>query len=112
MAKRRKDGAEVEWDFFSFPVFFAFALGAFLAVLLYPFGIVIFVLSLFGVSFGIAHIAGHTFRKRSADRRRQREEEDERERRALAARAANLRAGEIASVRRRRRRGGQSSRNE
>jgi hypothetical protein len=107
MAKRRKDPKEnIEWNFVSFPVFFAFFLGAFLAVLLYPFGLVVFVISLFGVSFGVAHMISHWFHRRSLDKRRQRDEEDERERRALAARALNAREGEAASVARRRRRRG------
>jgi hypothetical protein len=106
MAKRRKDGGkQVEWDFFSFPVLFAFALGAFISSLLYPFGQLVFIFSLFGVSFGIAHIISHWFRRRALDKQRARDEEAERERRALAARNLNARQAEAASVRRRRRRG-------
>jgi hypothetical protein len=105
MAKQRKAEKDVEWDFISFPVLFAFALGAFLSVLLYPFGMIVFIVSLFGVSFGVAHMISHWYRKRALDKRRERDEEAERERRALAARSANARQAEAASIRRRRRRG-------
>jgi hypothetical protein len=84
--------------------------GLFLGTLLaYPIGIIIFIVSLFGMSFGVAHIIGHWYRKRITERARQKAEEDEKERRALAARAANAREGAAmsnAQRRRRRTRGG------
>lgn len=109
--KTRPTNAAGDWDFFSFPCLFAFALGAFVAALLVPLSpFLVFVLSLFGVSFGLAHIMTHTFRRKTLERARQREEEDERERRALAARAIAAQQNEArsnASKRRRRnRRGG------
>jgi hypothetical protein len=99
--KRRED---IEWDFLSFPTYFAFFAGMLLSVLLLPIAPVVFVVSLFGTSFCAAHAISRWFRNRSIDRRLQRAEEDERERRALAARAANAAQGEGASQRRRRRR--------
>ena len=104
--RRRQDDREIEWDFFSFPVLFGFSLGAFIATLLYPLGQIVFVVSLFGVSFGVAHIFTHWLRRRSLDRARQRAEEEERERRALAARAEASRPSEPPPGRRRRRRRG------
>lgn len=108
MSQRRgRADQEIEWHFFAFPVFFAFALGALFATILAPFLFpVIFVLSLFGVSFGTAHMISHSWRRRGLRKRRMSEEEEERERRALAARAARetAEAGESTSLRRRRRR--------
>jgi len=104
--KRKKDKQDLEWDFFSFPCAFTFALGAFTAVLLFAIpGIppLLFVVSLFSVSFGSAHIMSRWFRNRTLGRRIEQAEEDERERRALAARAANAQAGEATRRRRRRR---------
>ena len=103
--KQRKD--ELEWDFFSFPTYFAFFVGMllgffFLVITGFAFGV--FVLSLFGTSFCTAHAITRYFRNRGVDKRMQRAEEDERERRALAARAANAMQGEALSPRRRRRR--------
>ncbi len=106
MSQRQKPPQEVEWNFFSFPVAYGFAVGGFIALIwaaFIPFNI-LFTVFLFAVSFGTAHLLAHTFRKRSLARRREMEEEEERERRALAARAANTQAGEAASKRRRRRR--------
>lgn len=104
MSRRGRGGAPVEWDFFSFPVAFGFALGMFVAVLLYPLGPLLFIVSLFLVSFGTAHIISRWLRRRTVDRRQQRQDEAERERRALAARQAAAVANEQASPRRRRRR--------
>jgi hypothetical protein len=101
---RRQGRRDIEWEFFTFPVAFAFACGALLATLLYPLGFFVFIISLFGVSFGMAHMFTHWWRRRTTDRRIAKEEEAERERRALAARAAAAQAGEAASPRRRRRR--------
>ena len=106
---RRETARPAEWHFFSFPVYFAFAAGAFLATMLTftPLAFPIWVLSMFGTSFGLAHIVSHAVRRRTTDRARQREEEDERERRALAARSAAAGAAAEArsgAVRRRRRR--------
>jgi hypothetical protein len=109
--RRRNENQEKEWDFFSFAPLFAFTCGAFLATMLLFLSqgllfLPIWVLSMFGASFGLAHIISHQLRKRTLDRRVQAEEEEERERRALAARAAAR--GEAAApgavVRRRRRR--------
>jgi hypothetical protein len=102
---QRKD--DIEWNFFSFPTYFAFFAGMligffFLVITGFAFGV--FVLSLFGTSFCTAHAITRYFRNRNVDRRLQRADDDERERRALAARAANALEGEAASPRRRRRR--------
>jgi 4-hydroxybenzoate polyprenyltransferase len=105
--RRREPPREIEWHFFSFPVAFGFAVGGLCALVLalfFPQGV--FILFLFGTSFGLAHIVTNWFKRRTLDRRRDRTEEEERERRALAARAAAAQAGEAASPRRRRRRRG------
>lgn len=107
MSRQQRDPKrDIEWNFYSFPVAFAFFLGAFIATLLYPLGFFVFFISLFGVSFGLAHIGGHWYRKRVGDRARQKADEDERERRALAARVASSQQGAAASNARRRRRRG------
>ena len=74
------------------------------AVILYPLGPLLFIGSLFLVSFGTAHIISRWMRRRTLDRRRQLDEEHERERRALAAREASLKTSEEPVRRRRRRR--------
>ncbi len=80
---------KVDWHFFSFPVAFAFALGAFTATILaLALWVPLFIVSLFGVSFGTAHVISHWFQNRAVTRKHNRDEEAERERRALAARAA------------------------
>jgi hypothetical protein len=95
----------VEWDFYSFPVLFAIAGSAFVTVLLYQFlAPILFVVSLFGLSFCTAHVISRWMRNRTVGKRLEKAEEEERERRALAARAANAQAGEAMSKRRRRRR--------
>jgi hypothetical protein len=100
--KRRED---LEWDFFSFPTYFAFFVGMLVAsILVFIFGGYLFIVALFGTSFCTAHAISRWFRNRGVDKRMQRAEEDERERRALAARAANAMQGEAQSPRRRRRR--------
>ena len=104
MSRRRRSDQPVEWNFFSFPVAFAFALGMFVAVMLYPLGPILFVVSLFLTSFGVAHIVSHWLRRRTLDRQRQKAEEEERERRALAARASAQRENEESARPRRRRR--------
>lgn len=104
MSRRRRSDEPIEWNFFSFPVAFGFALGMFVSVILYPLGPLLFVGSLFLVSFGTAHIISRWMKRRTLDRRQQLDEEHERERRALAAREANLRATEEPVRRRRRRR--------
>jgi len=112
MARRRRpepSGQQADWNFRSFPTFFGFACGALTATLLLLLtgGALVFVVwlvSLFGVSFGVAHIIGHTLRRRGLDRAIEHEEEMERERRALAARDAAALEGESHSIRRRRRR--------
>jgi hypothetical protein len=105
--KRPGQKPDVEWDFFSFPVLFAVAASAFVTVLLYQFlAPILFVVSLFGLSFCTAHMLSRWFRNRTVGKRIEKAEEEERERRALAARAANAQAGEAASnaARKRRRR--------
>jgi hypothetical protein len=103
--RRRRNDEPVEWNFFSFPVAFAFVLGMFVAVLLYPLGPLIFIVSLFFTSFGVAHIINRWFRHRSLDRQKQRDEDAERERRALATRTSSAqRVAEEAPPRPRRRR--------
>ena len=103
--RRQTPRAEVEWDFFSFPTYFAFALGALIATLLYPLGLFVFIIALFGTSFGVAHIMSHLWQRRVTQKRRQREVEDERERRALLARSTSSLENEAQSRRRRRKRG-------
>lgn len=102
---------DIEFDFFSFPAYFGFALGGLTCFFLLLFfgsltiGITaIFVIFLFGSSFGTAHLVSHWFRRRVMDKRLQRENEDERERRALVAREAASLDNEQSSHRRRRRR--------
>jgi hypothetical protein len=104
MARRENQTKRTEWHFFSFPVLSGFLFGALVATLLAPFGGLVFLVSLFGVSFCLAHIISHWFRNRSIDKALQRAEDDERERRALLARQAASREGAAASVARRRRR--------
>jgi len=106
----RQPRPDLEWDFWSFPTYFAFAGGGLIAILLFAFlaslGLqaVVFVIFLFGTSFCTAHVLSHWWQRRVTDKRRQREQEDERERRALAARSAAALENEQASRRRRRRR--------
>ena len=98
---------DLEWNFFSFPTYFAFFGGmlfGFMFLVISGFPDAVFIISLFGTSFCTAHAISRWFRNRGIDKRVQRAEEDERERRALAARAANALDGESASPRRRRRR--------
>ena len=114
MARQRpRTVSSPEWQFATFPVFFGFMGGAFFVAFLtwLTQGIafnILFILSMFGFSFCVAHIATHALRRRATGRARQRAEEDERERRALAARAAATREGDgvtaPARTRRRRRR--------
>ena len=84
---KQRDKGEIEWNFFSFPVAFGFALGALIATLLAPIGLIVFVVSLFGVAFSVTHITGHKLRERQTNKLRDRAEEAEMERRALARRA-------------------------
>ena len=103
-AQKQRRREDIEWDFFSFPTYFAFFAGMLIAIpLIFILGQVLFVVALFGTSFCTAHAISRWFRNRSIDKRMQRAEEDERERRALAARAANAMQGEAQSPRRRRR---------
>jgi hypothetical protein len=98
---------DLEWNFASFPTYYAFFGGmlfSFFLLVATPLGFFVFVASLFGVSFCTAHAFVRFMRNKTVDKRRQLAEEDERERRALAARAANALEGEAASPRRRRRR--------
>ena len=104
MSRRKRNDEPVEWNFFSFPVAFAFSLGMFLAVLLYPLGFFIFVTSLFFTAFGVAHIISHRFRRRTLDKQRAQDEASERERRAVAARTAAQRTESEAAPRRNNRR--------
>jgi membrane protein implicated in regulation of membrane protease activity len=109
VAKRRAaPKAPVEWDFFSFPVFAAAAVGAFVTVMvvgIFPVTTpVVFIVSLFGVSFSTAHVITHVFRRRAAERETAKREEAERERRALAARTAQAEGAPERPRRRRRRR--------
>ena len=107
MARRGGAGekAPVEWDFRTFPVLFAFALGAFISFWFTPFfPEVVFIVSLFSVSFGVAHMISTWFRRRAWAGTRKREDEEERERRAFESRAARARNEEATRPRRRRRR--------
>ena len=109
--RRTRQQDDKEWDFFSFPPAFGFALGGLIVIFLLTFihPAPVFVAFLFASSFGVAHIVSHWFRRRVTDKKKQRADEDERERRALAARAAASLENEQHSVsqqrRRRRRRG-------
>jgi hypothetical protein len=105
--KRRPQSPQkdVEYDFFSFPVLFAFALGALTVFpLIVLFGYYAFLVALFGTSFGVFHLISHTVQRRVIEKRRRQADEEERERRALAARQHASLGGAEASARRRRRR--------
>ncbi len=103
--RRQTPKAEVEWDFFSFPTYFAFAAGGLVATVLFPLApIVLFVIFLFGTSFGTAHAMSHWWQGRVTNKRRERAEEEERERRALLARSAASLDNEAQSRRHRRKR--------
>lgn len=102
---------DIEWNFMSFPVGYALAVGLFIGLILSTIpGVfnVLFILAMFVFSFGNAHIIARWFRRRTLDRRRERDEEEEKERRVLAARAAAS-SSNTESMRRRRRRGGKAS---
>lgn len=87
--RQQRDNRDIEWHFFSFPVFYGAAVGSLITLLLAPYLYpIVFIISLFAVSWGTAHVISHWLRRRGAERRRQREQEDERERRALARREA------------------------
>lgn len=106
MSRRRRNEQIQDWDFFTFPVIFAFALGGFFVAFFsafIPIGL-LFMVFLFLSSFGVAHMISRWIRRRTLDRQKQRSEEEERERRALAARAAAQRNEESARQPRRRRR--------
>jgi hypothetical protein len=104
--QRRQAYTPPEWNFRTFPVAYAFFVGMFISTLLYPIGLIIFIVSVFGTSFCTAHAISHWLRRRTLDKRAQQAEEDERERRALAARAAagQDREAAAAAARKRRRR--------
>ena len=106
MARRRgrQPAAPVEWKFNTFPVLFAFALGAFIATLLYPVGQLVFIISLFGTSFGLAHMIGHWFRSRTLNRARQYADEQEQERLPQESATGQPEDGGRPARRRRRRR--------
>jgi hypothetical protein len=110
MSSRRRQQSQpqrtdLEWDFWSFPTYYAFAIGGLVAVLLFAFlPLPVFVIFLFATSFGTAHAISHRWRRRVTDKHRLRDQEDERERRALMARSAASLENEQASRRRRRKR--------
>lgn len=91
MAARRgtRNKANIEWDFMSFPFFWALAIGGLAATLVTAFfgPAIPFVLTLFGFSFGFSHLVFHSLRKRTIDKDLARKEEEEIERRVLAQRA-------------------------
>lgn len=106
-AKRRlaKDKANIEWDFFSFPVLFALSFGLLMGLLLYPMGVLLqplglisFVVALFGTSYCTAHVMSKFVSDRRENKKREKVEEDERERRGLAARAARAEASAAAAA--------------
>ncbi len=106
-AKRRqpKDKTNIEWDFFSFPVLFAFSFGTLLGFLLFgisisfqPLAFVTFVASLFGTSYCTAHVISHWVSNKRDSKKREKQDEDERERRALSARAARAEASAAAAA--------------
>ena len=93
--QRRQTGqsrGESDWNFKTFPTYFAFASGIFLASLLVyllpEVWYLVFILALFGFSFGCVHIFTRLVVNKSRSRSLSRAEEDERERRIYAARAA------------------------
>jgi hypothetical protein len=94
-----------DFDFFRYEVYFAFAVGSLVAVVLSLFVWPILLLaSTLGVSWGLTHLIGRWMVRGRIDRRIRREEEEERERRALANRQAAALENEQASRRRHRRR--------
>ena len=112
MARRRQQVTQgkpatgpVEWDFWTFPVTWAFAAGAFLATVVTAFigPQIPFVVTLFAFSFGLSHLVFHGLRRRTVDREMARKEEEELERRILARRQAEDERG-VSSRRARRRR--------
>ena len=97
-----------EWNFNSFPTYFAFAAGVFVAsFLIAAFNFYIDLLlipSVFVVSYGIIHISTTAVLRSRRRRAEARAEEEERERRIYAARAAaNAEAPAPPRKRRRRR---------
>jgi hypothetical protein len=99
---------EGDWDFFSFPAFFGFSFGVFVATFLILVGLldIIYLASLMLMAFSLAHLVTRLLARRRQEQRRDRAEEEERERRVLAARerAAARGEAEAATPRRRRRR--------
>jgi hypothetical protein len=99
-----------DWDFLSFPTFFGFSFGMFVATFLILFGLIdiVYLVSLMAVAFSLAHLLTRSVARFRRDRQRERSDEAERERRALEARARASAepAGEaeVKSRRRRRRR--------
>lgn len=101
--RRPQERPPIDWDFFSFPVVFAFFVGLLVATIIAPFGGFVlqvqFVIALFGVSFCTAHTLTRLWARRRLEKKRNQAGEEERERRALAARAAAARrAAESAAV--------------
>jgi fatty acid desaturase len=94
-----------DFDFYTYEVAFALAIGGFLAALLALFSWqIVMVISLLGVSWGLTHLVGRFWMRRRFDKQISRAEQEERERRALAARSAASLENEQHSRRRRRRR--------
>lgn len=66
---------ETKWNWISFPVFFAFTLGMFVAALLFALGyagwFAAFAIGLFGLSFGAAHMITRPIARRRAQRQQQ-----------------------------------------
>ena len=98
----------VEWNFNSFPTYFAFAFGVFVATFLiavFNFYIdLLLIPSVFVVSYGIIHISTTAVLRSRRRNAQMRAEEEERERRIYAARAAaNAEAAPPPRKRRRRR---------
>ena len=95
--ERQRRGGAPRWEFYTFPVFFAFMAGVFVAGTLISFegggvaGVVHLALNFLGtlgVSFGVVHLVRGQLARRREERERERAEEDARERRVLAAREA------------------------
>jgi membrane protein implicated in regulation of membrane protease activity len=98
----------VEWNFNSFPTYFAFAAGVFTATALIfyvNFYVdLLLILSLFAVSYGLIHIATRAILRQRRRHAGSKQDEEERERRIYAARAAaNAEAAPAPRKRRRRR---------
>lgn len=101
----RQGRRDIDWDFFTFPVYFGVAGGALLALVLIfivPW-FYLFMVALFAFTFGLSHLFWTGRRQNSERRKQEREEEAEVERRILQQRAHADEAGTSSRRARRRR---------